>query len=230
MMNGLPTGLHKTILPSASGHAPHFSCQQCHPTPASWQQLLPPDNFINFMLQMMPPAPYHQMHCMWQQFELTPPPVAQPAAPAPTPLAGTMMVPYYTSYPQPYPFTQLGVIDNRTTKLNTDIKFTPSCSIPSHNYALAVSILLKLIDTNAKTIKQWVTLDSGSTSHLVTTNVPATNILPTDVPIVACLSNGEHVRSTHMCTLDIPSLPHSACAAHIIPTSLALHSLLSIVM
>ncbi len=45
--------------------------------------------------------------------------------------------------------------------------------------------------------------------------------------IVACLPNGRHVRSTHACTLDIPSLPPGACAAHIIP-GLALHSLLPV--
>jgi hypothetical protein len=46
--------------------------------------------------------------------------------------------------------------------------------------------------------------------------------------IVARLPNGELVRSTHTCTLNIPSLPPSARAAHIIP-GLALHSLLSVV-
>jgi hypothetical protein len=43
-----------------------------------------------------------------------------------------------------------------------------------------------------------------------------------------CLPNGEPVCSMHTCTLNIPSLPPGACAAHIIP-GLALHSLLSIV-
>jgi hypothetical protein len=85
-----------------------------------------------------------------------------------------------------------------------------------------------MIDINAKSIKRWAILDSGATSHFLTTNTPAINILPTAMPIIAYLPNGERVRSTHTCTLDIPSLPPGACAAHIIP-SLALHSLLSIV-
>jgi hypothetical protein len=61
------------------------------------------------------------------------------------------------------------------------------------------------------------------------TDTPAINILPTAVPIVVRLPNGEPVCSTHKCTLDIPSLPPGAHAAHIIP-GLASHSLLSTVM
>jgi hypothetical protein len=120
------------------------------------------------------------------------------------------------------------VSKDRTNKLNDDVKFTYSCSIASHNYALAAAILLKTIDVDAKTIKRWAILDSGAMSQFLTTNTPATNILPTAVPIVAHLPNGERVHSTHTCTLSIPSLPPGARAAHIIP-SLASHSLLSIV-
>jgi hypothetical protein len=47
------------------------------------------------------------------------------------------------------------------------------------------------------------------------------------MPIIAHLPNGNQVHSTHMCTLDIPSLPPGARAAHIIP-GLASHLLLSI--
>jgi hypothetical protein len=106
VMNGLPAGLHKTTLslPLASGCTPHIPCQQRAPTPASWQQPPPPVNFTNMMAQMMPPAPYHQIHYIGQQFGPTPPPVAQPVSPAPAPPAGKMMVPYYTPYPQPHPF------------------------------------------------------------------------------------------------------------------------------
>jgi hypothetical protein len=49
------------------------------------------------------------------------------------------------------------------------------------------------------------------------------------VPIVARLPNGKCVHSTHTCTLDIPSLPPGARAAHII-LALCSHSLLSVVM
>jgi hypothetical protein len=104
MMNGFPTGLHKTILPLASGLAPHILHQQCAPAPTSWQQPPPPVNFTNRIAPMMPPMPYHQMHYMGQQFGPTPPPGTQPAPPAPAPPADTMMVPYYAPYPQPHPF------------------------------------------------------------------------------------------------------------------------------
>jgi hypothetical protein len=104
MMNRSAPGLHKTILPLASGRAPLFPCQYCPPIPVSWQQPLPPINFTTSMPQMMPPVAYHQMHYMGQQFGPTPPQVAQPAPPAPTPPAGTMMMPYYALYPQPHPF------------------------------------------------------------------------------------------------------------------------------
>jgi hypothetical protein len=94
MMNGSPAGLHKMILPSASVCTPHILHQQRPPAPATWQQPPPPFNFTTPMPQMMPPAPYHQMHYMGQQFGPPPPQLAQPAPPAPAPPAGTMMMPY----------------------------------------------------------------------------------------------------------------------------------------
>jgi hypothetical protein len=68
-------------------------------------------------------------------------------------------------------------------------------------------------------------LDSGATSHFLTTNAPAVNIMPATVPIITWLPNGKRVQSTHTCTLDLPALPSGARTVHIIP-SLALHSLL----
>jgi hypothetical protein len=104
MMNRLPPGLHKMILPLASGRAPHVPRQQCPPTPATWQQPPPPIILTTHMLQMMPPAPYRQMHYIGQQFRPLPSQLTQPAPPAPAPPAGTMMMPYYAPYPQPCPF------------------------------------------------------------------------------------------------------------------------------
>jgi hypothetical protein len=77
-------------------------------------------------------------------------------------------------------------------------------------------------------VKNWAILDSGATSHFLTSLAPATNITPTTNPIVARLPNGERVTSTHTCTLDIPALPAAARLAHIIP-NLASHSLISVV-
>ncbi len=103
-----------------------------------------------------------------------------------------------------------------------------SCPIPTHNYAFAASVLLKLISTDAKTIKEWAILDSGATSHFLTTADPATNIIPAVIPLVACLSNSEQVSSTHTCMLNLPTLPTQAQMAHIIP-GLATHSLLLVI-
>jgi hypothetical protein len=82
--------------------------------------------------------------------------------------------------------------------------------------------------TNAATIKQWAILNSGAMSHFLTTNAPATNIIPAAVPLIARLPNGDKVQSTHTCTLNLPALPVGARVAHIIP-GLVSHSLLSVV-
>ena len=58
--------------------------------------------------------------------------------------------------------------------------------------------------------------------------MPAINIVPADVPLIARLPNGDKVQSTHTCTLDLPDLPAGTRAAHIIP-GLMSHSLLSVV-
>ena len=103
------------------------------------------------------------------------------------------------------------------------------CPTPTQNYALTASILIRTITTDAANIKRWAILDSGATSHyFLTTDAPATNIIPTDVPLIARLPNGDKVQSMHTCTLDLPDLPDGARAAHIIP-GLGSHSLLSIV-
>jgi hypothetical protein len=81
---------------------------------------------------------------------------------------------------------------------------------------------------NATTIKQWAILDSGATSHFLTTIAPATNIIPATVPLIARLPNGNKVQSTHTCSLHLPALLVGARAAHIIP-GLVYHSLLSVV-
>ncbi len=107
--------------------------------------------------------------------------------------------------------------------------FNPSTrSYPTHNYAFAATSLLKTIKTDAETIKRWAVLDSGATSHILTTDVLALQVTPTLTPITARLPNGERVQSTHTCILDLPALPPNARAAHIIP-GLASHSLISAV-
>jgi hypothetical protein len=75
-------------------------------------------------------------------------------------------------------------VNNNINKINANVNFTLPCSIPTHNYALAALILFKIISTDANTIKQWAKLDFGATSHFLTTDMPATNILPTTMPII----------------------------------------------
>jgi hypothetical protein len=77
-------------------------------------------------------------------------------------------------------------------------------------------------------IKNWAILDSGATSHFLTSTAPMTNITPTTTPIVTQLPNSERVMSTHTCTLNIPTLHAAARRAHIIP-HLASHSLILVV-
>ncbi len=107
-MGGLTAGLHKTILPSASGHTPPLLQQQRAPATAMWQQPPPPMNITSLMaamrptMPMMPPVLYQALYHISQQFGLNPPAVAPPAPPAPQP--GTMMMPYYVQNQQPPPF------------------------------------------------------------------------------------------------------------------------------
>ncbi len=82
-----------------------------------------------------------------------PPPAVVPPAPPPTPPAGMMML-YYNLYPQPPNFWRLGASKVRYNKINADVNFTLPCSTPTRNYALAASLLLKTITTDANTIKR----------------------------------------------------------------------------
>jgi hypothetical protein len=109
------------------------------------------------------------------------------------------------------------------TSVNTNRRPTST-----HNYALAASILLKTINVDAPTIKQWAILYSGATRHILTINVPATNIAMAAVPLIACLPNCNKMQLAHTCTLDLPDLLAGAQAAHVIP-GLGSYLLLSVV-
>jgi hypothetical protein len=121
------------------------------------------------------------------------------------------------------------VDNNRISKINGNVNFASTARpTPTHNYAFAAAALLKTIATNATTINEWTILNSGATSHFLTTGAPTANMNLATVPIIARLPNGERVQSTHTCTLNIPTLPFTARVAHIIP-GLALHSPLLVV-
>jgi hypothetical protein len=50
--------------------------------------------------------------------------------------------------------------------------------------------------------------DTGATSILVMKDTPMKNIRPTTNPLNINLPDGTIVKSTHMCNLEIPGLPH----------------------
>jgi hypothetical protein len=111
-------------------------------------------------------------------------------------------------------------------KLNIDLlQHHPT---PTPKYVLASAALLWTVNINMDAKRAWAILDSGATSHFLTTAAPMTNMRPTSKPIIARLPNGKRIHSMHMCTFNIPALPASARHAHIIP-SLASHSLISII-
>ncbi len=103
-------GLHRTILPSASGRVPPAPRQQPAPASTMWQQPPPLVNFtpmMTVMHLMIPTTPYQAISYMGQQFRPPPPqfgpppPAGVPPAPPPAPPVGMMMMPYYNPYPQP---------------------------------------------------------------------------------------------------------------------------------
>jgi hypothetical protein len=115
---GLPAGLHKTIFPLASGHAPPPQQQQCAPTQAMWPQPPPSATYTAAMTTMCPATPvvpyqqaiYHVRQQMGPQAvshggQSVGPPSPYGAIHAPTaPPQRTMMYPSYATYQQPPPF------------------------------------------------------------------------------------------------------------------------------
>jgi hypothetical protein len=172
--------------------SPQLCCHDVTRCNASTKANVPTTSADDYMGQL----PQQQMNYMGQQ--PAPPPV--PAAMAPPPGG---MVPYYNPYQQ---FRRLGASDTKIDKINADVNFSSACPIPTHNYAYVALVLLQSISTDAETIKEWAILNSGATSHFLTTTATATNILLAVVPLVACLPNDERVSSTHTCTLDLLSL------------------------
>jgi hypothetical protein len=70
-------------------------------------------------------------------------------------------------------------------------------------------------------------LDSGCTAHFLLANAKFSNKIPTATPLAVRLPNGDTITSTHTATLNMPSLPHTARQAYILP-GLTQYSLVSV--
>ena len=69
--------------------------------------------------------------------------------------------------------------------------------------------------------------DAGATGHFMVPGAPVIDVKPTNKPLIINLPDGETIKSTHTCRLNIPWLPEEATRAHIVP-GLAHTSLVSI--
>ena len=69
--------------------------------------------------------------------------------------------------------------------------------------------------------------DAGATSHFIVAGAPVLNKQPATSPLRIHLPDGDTLRSSHTCDLDVPALPAAARTAHIVP-GLAHSSLVSI--
>ena len=69
--------------------------------------------------------------------------------------------------------------------------------------------------------------DAGATGHFVLSGAPVIDIRPLTNPLIVNFPDGERVKSTHTCKLDLPWLPRKAGEAHIV-SGLAHTSLVSI--
>ena len=97
-----------------------------------------------------------------------------------------------------------------------------------HGLAAAANHLLETITLTRNNIHKWAILDSGATSNFLMTTAHVANKERIDDGITVSLPDGNKVKSTHECTLNIPGLPITARHGHIIP-GLASHSLMSVV-
>jgi hypothetical protein len=70
-------------------------------------------------------------------------------------------------------------------------------------------------------------LDSGCTVHLLLANAKCSNKKSTATSLAVRLPNGDTITATHTSTLNMPSLPHAARQAHVLP-GLSQHLLLSV--
>jgi hypothetical protein len=95
------------------------------------------------------------------------------------------------------------------------------------NYLSSQNFMNYLNFTPSQPSPSTALLDSGCTSHFLLASAKCSNNKSTATPLAVRLPNGDTITSTHTATLNMPSLPHAARQAHILP-GLAQHSLLSV--
>ena len=69
---------------------------------------------------------------------------------------------------------------------------------------------------NSSIIKEGV-LDTGATGAFLQMGAPVVNLKIAETPLRITLPNGDVIKSTHTCNLDIPWLPDHITEAHIVP-------------
>ena len=87
--------------------------------------------------------------------------------------------------------------------------------------------LLKTITLTKENINQWAILESGATSNFLMMDAHITIINSNKQQISVTLPDGNKVKSTQKCLLNIPNLPHNTQIGYIV-SGLASHSLISV--
>ncbi len=128
---------------------------------------------------MPPPRAYQQQNAMAM---MTP-----PAAPTTTMYQPIAVMPPPTPHTQFYGYNgywQEGA-NNTCSELNINkVAPTSHCSTPTDT-------LLKIITLTSTNPHDWAIVDSGSSSHFLTTAAPFKNMQPATTPIRAKLPNGD---------------------------------------
>lgn len=112
--------------------------------------------------------------------------------------------------------------DNENKTYKDKILNVESCSTPTNKPQL------QTICVNQENVEQWAIVDSGATSNFLMISSPTKNRRPATKPINVTLPNGESIKTSDECDLDIETLPNRARTAYIVP-GLNSHSLISVV-
>ena len=71
--------------------------------------------------------------------------------------------------------------------------------------------------SNIKIVVYMAISDAGATGNVFLPGTPVKNIKPIEKPLCINLPDGEQIKSTHTCQIDIPWLPEASTSAHTVP-------------